>query len=125
MYASTFIFRPGQYDAAFHRLDETIADIARGIAGYLGEEAWQSADGTLIQNVYYRESEAALKPLISHPAHIEAKRQQARWLDGYRVVIAQVLHQYGDGKLPMFANTSAEAAEPAASADGGNRAAAD
>ncbi|MBN3725883.1 antibiotic biosynthesis monooxygenase family protein [Burkholderia sp. Ac-20379] len=112
MYASTFIFRPGQYDAAFHRLDETIAEIARAIPGYLGEEAWQNADGTLIQNVYYWASEAALKQLIGHPAHLEAKQQQARWLDGYRVVIAQVLHQYGDGKLPMFGDA------PAASASG-------
>ncbi|WP_414443271.1 antibiotic biosynthesis monooxygenase family protein [Burkholderia sp. 22PA0106] len=110
MYASTFIFRPGQYDEAFHRLDQQIAEIARGIPGYLGEEAWQNADGTLIQNVYYWSSEAALKQLISHPAHLAAKQQQARWLDGYRVVIAKVLHQYGDGELPMFTDTSAAAA---------------
>ncbi len=29
MYASTFIFRAGQYDDEFHRLDRQIADMAR------------------------------------------------------------------------------------------------
>ncbi|KIP13354.1 hypothetical protein KY49_204 [Burkholderia sp. MSHR3999] len=35
MYASTFIFRAGQYDDEFHRLDRQIADIARdsGLSG--------------------------------------------------------------------------------------------
>ncbi|WP_269506932.1 antibiotic biosynthesis monooxygenase family protein [Burkholderia sp. IMCC1007] len=99
MYASTFIFRAGQYDDEFHRLDRQIADMARATPGYLGEETWENAETGLIQNVYYWESEAALRQLIQHPAHREAKAKQARWLDGYRVVISQVLHEYGDGKL--------------------------
>ncbi|WP_415873308.1 antibiotic biosynthesis monooxygenase family protein, partial [Burkholderia ubonensis] len=53
----------------------------------------------LIQNVYYWESEEALQQLIAHPAHLEAKAKQARWLDGYRVVISKVLREYGDGRL--------------------------
>ncbi|OJB04353.1 antibiotic biosynthesis monooxygenase [Burkholderia ubonensis] len=99
MYASTFIFRPGQYDDEFHRLDRQIADIARAIPGYLGEETWERADAGLIQNVYYWESEEALQQLIRHPAHLEAKAKQARWLDGYRVVISKVIREYGDGNL--------------------------
>jgi heme-degrading monooxygenase HmoA len=54
----------------------------------------------LVQNVYYWESEEALLRLVKHPAHLEAKAQQARWLDGYRVVIAKVIREYGDGRLP-------------------------
>jgi heme-degrading monooxygenase HmoA len=72
---------------------------ARATPGYLGEETWENTEAGLIQNVYYWESEAALQQLIQHPAHREAKAKQARWLDGYRVVISQVLREYGDGKL--------------------------
>ena len=59
----------------------------------------ENAESGLIQNVYYWESEAALQQLMQHPAHLEAKTKQARWLDGYRVVISKVLREYGDGKL--------------------------
>ncbi|KUZ63355.1 antibiotic biosynthesis monooxygenase [Burkholderia ubonensis] len=99
MYASTFIFRAAQYDDEFHRLDRQIADMARATPGYLGEETWENAETGLIQNVYYWESEEALQQLIRHPAHLEAKAKQARWLDGYRVVISKVLREYGDGRL--------------------------
>lgn len=78
MYASTFIFRAGQYDDEFHRLDSRIAEMARATPGYLGEETWENAEAGLIQNVYYRESEAALQPLMRHPAHLEAKAKRAR-----------------------------------------------
>lgn len=100
MYSSTFIFRAGEYDDEFHRLDQEIACIARSITGYLGEEAWESPDGRLFQNIYYWDSLSALEQLITHPAHAEAKSKQACWLDGYRAVIAEVLREYGDGKLP-------------------------
>lgn len=99
MFSSTFVFKAGQYDEHFHRLDQQIAEAARAIPGYLGEETWQSPDAALIQNIYYWESEAALLELINHPAHREAKAKQERWLDGYRVVIAKVIREYGDGKL--------------------------
>ena len=99
MYSSTFIFKAGQYDDEFHRLDQRIAEVARAIPGYLGEETWENAAAGLIQNVYFWESEEALLKLINHPAHVEAKAKQARWLDGYRVVIAKVIREYGDGRL--------------------------
>lgn len=99
MYSSTFIFRAGRYDEEFHRLDQRIAEVARTIVGYLGEETWENAGAGLIQNVYYWESEDALLQLIRHPTHLEAKSKQARWLDGYRVVIAKVIREYGDGGL--------------------------
>jgi heme-degrading monooxygenase HmoA len=109
MYASTFIFKAGQYDEEFHRLDAQIAEVARSIPGYRGEETWENTGAGLIQNVYYWETEEALLQLIKHPAHIEAKAKQSRWLDGYRVVIAQVLREYGDGALPMRAIATGQA----------------
>jgi heme-degrading monooxygenase HmoA len=99
MYSSTFIFSKGQYDDEFYRLDEIIAQAAKSIPGYLGEEAWENPVSGLISNVYYWESLEALQSLMKHPAHLEAKKKQANWLDGYQVVISQVLRTYGDGKL--------------------------
>lgn len=99
IYSSTFIFAKGNYDDAFHQLDAEIAAVARSIPGYLGEEAWEQADSGLISNVYYWESMEALQQLVSHPKHREAKAKQANWLNGYQVVISQVLRTYGDAKL--------------------------
>ncbi|AUT63234.1 antibiotic biosynthesis monooxygenase family protein [Paraburkholderia terrae] len=99
MFSSTFIFRAGQYDEAFHELDRRIAEVARSIPGYVSEETWENAGEGLIQNVYYWESEEALLQLITHPVHVEAKAEQSRWLDGYRVIIARVIREYGDGRL--------------------------
>lgn len=99
MYSSTFTFRKGVYDDEFHRLDQQIATVAQAIPGYLGEEAWENASTGLISNVYYWESMEALQALIRHPKHQEAKARQQQWLDGYQVVIAQVLRVYGDGGL--------------------------
>ncbi|RQR70356.1 MULTISPECIES: antibiotic biosynthesis monooxygenase [unclassified Burkholderia] len=99
MFSSTFIFKAGQYDDEFHTLDQRIAEIARSTPGYLGEETWENTAAGLIQNIYFWESEEALLRLVKHPAHLEAKEKQARWLDGYRVVIAQVLREYGDDRL--------------------------
>ncbi|MEI2678627.1 MAG: antibiotic biosynthesis monooxygenase [Burkholderiaceae bacterium] len=104
MYSSTFIFAKGQWDDEFHRLDEEIAQAAKATPGYLGEESWENPAHGLISNVYYWESLEALQALMRHPAHLQAKARQADWLDGYQVVISQVLRTYGDsrlaGKLP-------------------------
>ena len=99
MYTSTFTFAAGTYDDEFHALDQRIAEIARAIPGYRGEEAWENPVTGLISNVYYWDSMEALQQLMSHPAHREAKQAQARWLKGYQVVIAQVLNTYGDGGI--------------------------
>lgn len=99
MYSATFTFAPGDYDDAFHRLDAIIADVARGIPGYLGEEAWESPATGLVSTVYYWESLEALQQLMQHPAHQAAKQQQAQWIKGYHVVIAQVLRAHGDGGI--------------------------
>ncbi len=99
MYSSTFIFAKKQYDDAFYRLDGAIAAAAKEIPGYLGEETWENPSTGLISNVYYWDSLEALQALIKHPKHLEAKAQQENWLDGYQVVISQIIKTYGDGKL--------------------------
>ncbi|MED5617657.1 antibiotic biosynthesis monooxygenase family protein [Ideonella sp. BN130291] len=99
MYSSTFIFAKGDYDDEFHRLDQAIAEAAQSIPGYLGEEAWENPATGQLCNVYYWDSLEALGALMQHPRHLQAKAQQHRWLDGYQVVVSQVLKTYGDGKL--------------------------
>lgn len=99
MFTSTFTFAKKQYDQEFHALDQVIAEAARAIPGYLGEEAWENPATGLISNVYYWETMEALEALMQHPAHLEAKERQARWLDGYHIVIAEVVGSYGDGRM--------------------------
>lgn len=110
MYTSTFTFAKRQYDDEFHTLDNVIAQIAKSIPGYLGEENWENPVTGLISNVYYWDAMDSLRELIDHPAHIKAKQQQARWLDGYQIVIAQVLRSYGDGGIAHPLAQSAQAA---------------
>lgn len=99
MYSSTFIFAKKQYDEEFYRLDQAIAKAAKEIPGYLGEEAWENPTTGLISNVYYWETLEALQSLVQHPQHLEAKAAQSNWLDGYQVVISEVIKTYGDAKL--------------------------
>ena len=99
MFTSTFTFAKRQYDDDFHALDRVIADVARSIPGYLGEETWENAAAGMVSNVYYWESMEALRALMQHPSHQEAKQRQGRWLAGYQVVIAEVIKTYGDGRL--------------------------
>jgi len=99
MYSSTFIFASGHFDDEFHQLDQQIAEIAKTLPGYLGEESWENRATGLTSNVYYWDSLESLQKLVEHPKHREAKKKQGNWLAGYQVVIAQVLRTYGDSKL--------------------------
>lgn len=99
MYTATFTFAPGEYDDEFHRLDQAIAEAARAIPGYLGEEAWENPANGLVSNVYYWQTLEALQQLMDHPVHREARARQARWIKGYHVVVAQVLRSHGDGGI--------------------------
>jgi len=99
MYTSTFTFAKREFDDEFHALDNVIAEVARSTPGYLGEESWENPSNGLISNVYYWETMESLQALMKHPAHIAAKQQQQRWLDGYQIVIAQVVGCYGDGGI--------------------------
>lgn len=48
-----------------------------------------------------------LQQLMDHPDHLKAKRQYARWIDAYHVVISQVLRSHGHGCIahPLSAQT--------------------
>ena len=107
MYSSTFIFAAKPFDDDFHRLDQAIAEIAKAIPGYIGEESWENRSTGLVSNVYYWESLEALQSLMQHPKHMEAKQAQSKWLDGYQVIISEVLRTYGDSKLKHPAATRA------------------
>ena len=99
MYSSTFIFAKRQFDDAFHALDQAIAEAAKSVPGYLGEECWENPATGLVCNVYYWQTMESLQALMSHPAHLQAKQRQAEWLAGYQVVIGQVIGCYGDQGL--------------------------
>ncbi len=99
MYSATFTFAKGDYDDDFHRLDQVIAEVARSIPGYVGEEAWENPASGLLSNVYYWETLQALQQLMDHPRHVEAKRRHARWIQGYHVVVAQVLQSHGSQNI--------------------------
>jgi heme-degrading monooxygenase HmoA len=99
MYSATFILASKVFDEEFHRLDAAIAQAAKAIPGYLGEETWENPGTGLVSNVYYWDSLDALQQLMKHPTHLEAKAKQAQWLNGYQVIVSQVLRSYGDGKL--------------------------
>jgi heme-degrading monooxygenase HmoA len=100
MFTSTFTFAPGIYTDEFHKLDQTIAMVAKTIPGYLGEEAWENSASGLVSNVYYWDSLEALQKLMADSTHAVAKQRQAEWLKGFHVVVAEVVGSYGDGRLP-------------------------
>ncbi len=101
MYTSTFIFQSKHYDDEFHRLNDEIAERARKISGFLGEEGWENPATGLHSEVYYWESLEALHQLIGMDTHRDAKRLHERWIGSYRIVIAQVLSEYGEKGLAL------------------------
>jgi len=105
MYSATFIFDKKQFDEEFHKLDQAIAESAKNSVGYLGEEAWGNSETGLISNVYYWETMEGLQELMKNPQHLEAKAAQSKWLNGYQVVISQVIRAYGDGAFPHPASS--------------------
>jgi len=100
MICAQFIFKPGTYDDDFHRLDGQIDEYARSLPGFVKVETWQSADGKVVNAVYYFNDKQALVELKQFPQHREAQRQVHRWYDGYRIVISEITATYGDGRLP-------------------------
>ena len=100
MICAQFIFRPGTYDDDFHRLDEQIDTFARSLPGFVRVETWHSAEGDVINAMYYFEDQKSVAQLARFPQHREAKGQVQRWYDGYRIVISQVRATYGDDRLP-------------------------
>ena len=99
LYSVSFQWQPGEYDAEFHRLNAIIDSVAKASPDFAGVESWRSPDGARGNAVYYWRSLESLQEFAAHPAHLEAKRQYARWYNGYRVVVAEVLREYGDGRM--------------------------
>ena len=100
MFCAAFIYQPGEYDSEFHRLNDMIQAAAEAMPSYLGVESWQSEDGRLKNATYYWSDLAALKEFSMHPSHLEAKRNYARWYQGYHIVISEVIRSYGDSAFP-------------------------
>jgi heme-degrading monooxygenase HmoA len=98
MYTATFMIRIANYDDDFHRLNQRIIDVAEANPGYLGRESWEQDDRNVV--ILYWRSLEDLERFANHPDHLEAKRQYQRWYGGYRVLVAQVLRDYGDGAYP-------------------------
>jgi len=99
MYSATFIFDKKQFDDEFHALDAQIAAAARETVGFLGDESWEDPNTGRLCNVYYWADEIGLRQLMHHPSHLRAKAGQAQWLDGYQVIVSQVLRSYGDERI--------------------------
>ena len=99
MYSAAFIFEAGTYDDDFHRLNAEIKAVAAALPGFLGVEHWNAPDGRRANATYYWSDLETLKSFANHPAHQEAKRQFARWYDGYHIVVSEVLRSYGNGTL--------------------------
>jgi heme-degrading monooxygenase HmoA len=106
VFQACFLFRPGEIDDEFHRRNAEIGARAAAIDGFLGEEAWQSPDGTLRNAVYYWATRDGLDQFVRDAAHRDAKSQQARWYNGYHVIISEVTQTYGDGRLPHVTGDS-------------------
>lgn len=103
MFAAQFIFRPKVYDDRFHELDQQIDAFALTLPGFLGVERWQSADGSLRNSVYYFEDMQTLTTFARFEPHREAKKEYAKWYDGYQVVISEITATYGDGNISSIA----------------------
>jgi hypothetical protein len=98
-----FIFRPGTFDDDFHRLDGEIDAFARALPGFDRVETWPSADGAIVNAVYYSADRQSLGELSRFPQHLRAKEQVRRWYDGYRIVVSEITATYGDGRLDASA----------------------
>lgn len=100
-YSSTLIFEVGALDDDFHRLNDEIADRARRIPGFLGEEVWHNEQTGLHAELYYWESLDALHELVGMDTHGTAKRRHDECLGQYRVVIAEIQSVYDNATLGL------------------------
>ncbi|GGA74818.1 hypothetical protein GCM10011521_11270 [Arenimonas soli] len=107
MYIAAFHWLPAQYDDQFHQLNAQIDAVARANPGFVGAESWQSGDGARRCATYYWRDLDSLQAFATDPAHLQAKRQYARWYAGYQIVISEVVRSYGDGRMPHLAADTA------------------
>lgn len=85
----------------FFRIDSEIAEKARSIPGFLGEESWHNEETGLHSEVYYWSSMEALRTLMSMDTHQLAKGRYGEWLGEYRVVVSEVQATYGNPSLGL------------------------
>jgi hypothetical protein len=91
-----FIFRPGDYDDDFRRLDAEIDSFARSLPGFVDAEIWYSEDRSVVNASYMLATMEDVRRLSEFPAHLEAKSQVLRWYKSHRVIVSEVMLQYGD-----------------------------
>lgn len=94
-----FVFKPGSYDADFHRLNGQIDEYARSLPGFIRTETWHDPENGLVNAMYYFTDQESVSHLAKFHTHREAKSQVHRWYDGYRIVVTDVKATYGDGRL--------------------------
>lgn len=111
-YSSTFIFETRNLTDEFHRIDSEIAQRARQIPGFLGEEAWHNEDTGLHAEVYYWSDMEPLRELMKMDTHRLAKSRNQEWLGKYRVVISEVQTVYGNPALGLEHTPGQKAQEP-------------
>ncbi|WP_049979459.1 antibiotic biosynthesis monooxygenase family protein [Halolamina rubra] len=97
MYLVTFRLDPGEYDAAFHELDDAIQAAAEETDGYRGKRTWHAPESEELLVVYYWEHLDALESFGADPTHEEAKRRWTEWYDAYEVTVTEIVDAYGSG----------------------------
>ena len=102
MIAAQFIFRPGEYDDEFYRLDNSIEDFVAKLDGFLGVEKWVAADGSAKNLIYYFENMESLKTLSRFSDHLTAKRKYQQWYKGYEIVVSEIVYTHGDKTIPSI-----------------------
>ncbi|MGA0210632.1 MAG: hypothetical protein ACO35C_02800 [Pontimonas sp.] len=100
MFACSFMFIPGNLDDEFYALDGVIDDYARSLEGFVGVDRWWSEDKSSKNVVYFFTDKATVDTFARFPEHVRAKKDYARWYEGYQVIISEVTATYGDGKMP-------------------------
>jgi hypothetical protein len=104
VFLAQFKFAPGKYDEEFHTLDKAIGEYAESLPGYVGVERWISPDGLKRNSMYYFKDMETIQTFAKFPEHLDAKKQYAKWYDGYEVVISEIKASYGDGKIASVLN---------------------
>lgn len=100
MFACSFMFVPGNLDDEFFALDSVIDDYARSLDGFVGVDRWWSEDKQARNVVYFFRDKETVSQFAQFPDHVKAKREYAKWYQGYHVVISEVTATYGDGRMP-------------------------
>ncbi len=99
MICCQFIFKPGTYDEEFTALDNEIDAFAKSLDGYIGVDRWYRSELGEQNSIYYFTDVETVHTFSKFPEHLTAKREYARWYDGYQIVISEVTVSRGDGRL--------------------------